>query len=188
MTRFLTSGVQSLSILITGVAMAFVLGACGSGDSSSGVDGTASGSGILAVQLTDAHTDSVSQVNVHIVGLMVKRSNAPVETLGFAGRTVELLALENTTELMIEAEVPAGSYEFIQVELDESLSNVVENGDTKPLQIPSEEIKVLGGFEVEADGATTVLLDFDAEESLMKRGDGQWLLRPVILLANVTMS
>lgn len=188
MTRFFASKIRLIVMLITGVAMTAVLGACGGGDSSSGAGGTASGSGTLAVRMTDAHTDSVSEVNVRIVGLTVKRADAPVERLDFPGRNIELLALENTSELLTTAEVAAGSYEFIQVELDQSQSNVVDSGDTKPLQIPSEKIKVQGGFEVGPDGTTTLLLDFDAEESLVKRGDGQWLLRPVIVLANVTTS
>jgi hypothetical protein len=83
--------------------------------------------------------------------------------------------------------VENGSYEFIQIELDESQSNVIEDGVMKSLQIPSEKIKVLGGFEVKDGETTTVLLDFDAEKSLVLRGNGEWLLKPVILLADVTM-
>lgn len=81
-----------------------------------------------------------------------------------------------------------GRYEFIQVQLDESRSNVVDAGQVEPLQVPSEKIKLLGGFEFLEDGTTTVLLDFDAEQSLVLRGNGEWLLKPVILMADVAMS
>ena len=42
--------------------------------------------------------------------------------------------------------------------------------------------KSLGGFEVGADGVTTVILDWDADESLVLRGNGEWLLKPVIAM------
>ena len=48
--------------------------------------------------------------------------------------------------------------------------------DTLPHQI-----KVLGGFVVQADGQTDVVLDFDAEKSLVKLGNNNWLLKPVIV-------
>ena len=51
-----------------------------------------------------------------------------------------------------------------------------------PLRIPSEKIKILGGFTVTEDGLTTVTLDFVAEESLVLLGNGEWLLQPVILM------
>ena len=51
-----------------------------------------------------------------------------------------------------------------------------------PLRIPSEEIKVLGGFTVTEEGLTTVTLDFVAEESLVLLGNDEWLLQPVILM------
>lgn len=52
-----------------------------------------------------------------------------------------------------------------------------------PVQIPSEEIKILGRFEVfevAAGDPTTITLDFDVEESLVSLGNGNWLLTPVI--------
>ena len=53
---------------------------------------------------------------------------------------------------------------------------------TLPLRIPSQEIKILGGFRVDDDGTTTITLDFDAERSLVKLGNGEWLLKPVIAM------
>lgn len=172
-------------ILLAG-ALIGLLAACGGGSSSAGAG--ASGQGALAIRMTDAPLDSVSQVNVRIVGLKIKPSGSPVQTLNFQPRTVDLLTLQNSTQLMIVANVPAGHYDFIQVELDESGSSVVDGGQAKPLKIPSQEIKVLGGFQVNPDSTTNVLLDFDANASLLQTGGGNWQLKPVILQANVTAS
>ncbi|MGA8262030.1 MAG: DUF4382 domain-containing protein [Arenicellales bacterium] len=173
---------RNLSIL----TLFMLLAACSGGSSSAGAGG--SGQGSLAIQLTDAPTAAVSEVNVHIVGLKIKPSGSPVQTLDFPGQTVDLLSLQNATELMVKAQVPAGHYDLVQIELDQNGSSVLENNQTKPLQIPSGEIKVLGGFDVAVDGTTTVLLDFKAGASLIQAGNGGWLLKPVILQAKVTKS
>jgi len=57
-------------------------------------------------------------------------------------------------------------------------------GVPQPLRIPSEEIKILGGLSVEEGGTTTVTLDFDAEASLNRLGNGQWLMTPIIVMAD----
>lgn len=173
-----------VEILFAG-ALIGMMAACGGGSSSAGAG---AGQGTLAIRMTDAPLDSVSQVNVRIVGLKIKPSDSSVQTLNFQPKTVDLLTLQNSTQLMIVAAVPAGHYDFIQVELDESGSSVVDNGQVKPLKIPSQEIKVLGGFQVQVDGTTNVLLDFDANASLLQTGGGNWQLKPVIAQANVTAS
>lgn len=178
-----------LYALFAGVVLALVLAACSDGSASSGGGSESSaGQGTLEVQLTDAPSDAVSAVNVHIVGLKIKPSNGPVQELAFPGATVNLLALQNRQQRLTLEQVPADSYQFMQVQLDEGQSNVVVNGDVLPLKIPSQEIKVLGGFDVFEDGQTTVLLDFDAHQSLIQQGNGQWLLKPVILMAAVSAS
>jgi len=148
-----------------------------------------SGSARLAVRMTDAPVAGASAVNVHITGLVVKRSGSPVERIAGDLGVVELLALDGTSALLVTAQVEPGTYEFIQVELDPDGSTVVEegSGDIFPLAIASREIKVLGGFTLQEDGTTTVLLDFDAAASLRLLGNDDWLLTPVISLANVSV-
>ena len=191
---------KSIKMASLGIVLAFLLGGCSSGssDTSSGggsssevsADGgsssvTSSGDslGTLSIYLTDAPTDEVSEVNVYITGLTVKRSGASVERFSYDIGLINLLELRNSTMLMVENKVPAGDYQFIRVELDQSRSNVIDKltGETLPLKIPSEEIKVTGGFVVPAGGATNIVLDFDADKSLVKLGNGNWLLKPVIV-------
>ena len=146
------------------------------------------GAGTLAVRMTDAPVADATEVNVHITGLTVKRSGAPVERISNDVGTVDLLTLQNTSMLLVTANVTAGDYEFIQVELSEVGSSVVEEGPGTefPLSIASDEIKVLNGFAVNPNGETDILLDFDAEASLRKLGNGQWMLTPVISQANAS--
>lgn len=163
------------------LALSTLLAAC-DGSNPSGPGGT----GRLVVRMTDAPTAGATEINVHITGLTVKRAGAPVERISGDVGTIDLLTLLDTSMLLTAANVPAGEYEFIQVELSEEGSSVVEagTGDTFPLVIASDEVKVLGGFTVADNGTTTVLLDFDAAASLRHLGNGEWLLTPVISLAN----
>ena len=162
------------------VLLAFLATACG------GTPLSPSGQSILHIQLTDAPTDEVSEVNVFIVGLTIKHSEKPVEQIANEFGLVDLLDLEDASVLLVSLSVESGSYDFIQVDLDESRSYVVESGERKLLQIPSTEIKVLGGFEVPEGEATTLLLDFDVNQSLVHEGNGEWLLQPVIVMQQVT--
>jgi hypothetical protein len=165
--------------LIASATLALVLTlACG-GDSP-----TTAGGGMLAVELTDAPTEEVSVIEVYIAGLTVKPSGRSVERIATDVGPIDLLTLTGgATELLARVGVAPGGYEFITVELDQSRSHVVEvaSGQRRPLQIASQQIKVPGGFEVFADTTTTLRLDFDAEASLRKRGNGSWLMVPVIV-------
>ena len=181
---------NSIKVVLLGIVIAFLFGGCGSDSSetSSGGGGstdTSSGDplGTLSIYLTDAPTDEVSSVNVYITGLTVKRSGTSVERFSNDVGFIDLLTLRNSTLLMAEKNVTAGDYEFIRIELDQNRSNVIDKstGETLPLKIPSEEIKVLGGFIVRPGGSTNVVLDFDADKSLVKLGNGNWLLKPVIV-------
>jgi hypothetical protein len=175
--------------LSTLVVLALVSGAwlSGCGGSSPTDPG---GDTFLSVELTDAPTDEVSEVVVCIVGLTVKHTDRAVERISHQTVEIDLLQLRNVTRLLVRAGVEAGSYEFIQIELDETCSSVVEiaTGERKELQIPSRQIKVLGGFSVAQGRDTRLVLDFDADQSLVKRGNGEWLLKPVIVVDRVSDS
>lgn len=144
----------------------------------------------LTIAMRDAPTDEVSQVNVYITGLTVKPSAGPVVRLANDIGLVDLLVLRATTRELATAGVEPGHYEFVQVDLDEARSSVVElaSGQARPLRLASDEIKVVGGFDVPAEGETVVTLDFDAAASLQRLGNGDWLLTPVIVMLGAASS
>jgi hypothetical protein len=171
---------KSITVIISAALVVFLFSGCGGGGSETSSGGS---SGNLNIYLTDAPTDEVSRVNVYITGLTVKRSGASVERISDDVGLIDLLTLQNSTQLIAVANVQPGNYEFIMVELDQNRSSVVEksSGSTLPLKIPSQEIKVLGGFVVKTEGQTDVVLDFDADKSLVKLGNKNWQLKPVIV-------
>lgn len=161
-----------------------VFAGCGGGSSPPTDPG---GAGTLRIELTDAPLDELSQINVFISGVTTKPSGSPVVRIADEVGLVDLLTVQDASELIALAGVEPGEYEFVMVELDEDRSFLVEvgTGAELPVRIPSQEIKVLATFTVEEGGETTVVLDFDAAESLLELGDGDWLMTPVIVVDSI---
>jgi hypothetical protein len=58
-------------------------------------------------------------------------------------------------------------------------------GRTANLEIPSGEVKLNRGFDLSADGATTIVLDFDGDRSIRETGNGRFMMTPVISIVSV---
>lgn len=179
----LTTWLRSYGLPAAGAALVALVGtACsGSPSSPSGLSGNAN----LRIMLTDAPIDDVEKVNIYFTSVTVKPSGKPVErglTLTLAENPIDLLTLSDKVVEFALGVVEPGSYEFMHINVDASRSSIVEKGVEKPLQVPSEKIKVLGGFTVNEDATTTLTVDFDAKASLRQLGHGGWLLTPLIAI------
>ena len=143
-----------------------------------------SGSPNLVVNLTDDHTDDVDEVNIFFASVTANPTDGPPEILELAleQNPQDLLVLQDAVITLATSVVEPGEYASLTINLDQEESNVVEADEERSLRIPSQEIKILGGFAVSEDGVTTVTLDFQADESLVKLGNGDWLLTPVITM------
>ena len=142
--------------------------------------------------MTDAPIDEVSELVVFLAEVKIKRDGVPVERFASIVGPVDLLLLQNgITELIGQEQIAAGRVQFIEFRLDESQSYVVEadTGEQLDLKIPSQKIKIAGGpFEVLPDGTTDVLVDFDAEKSLKRTGNGRYQLKPHVSIVKVSQS
>lgn len=166
----------------------------------SGSSGTDGQPGSLKINLTDLPTDEICQLWVYFEELRVKPDGGPPVFVlqEFSGQTWDLLTLRNGAEdEMGEFVVEQGKYQFIEILLDQSRSSVVEKdpetecdpvGETVALQIPSQKFKVKGQpFTV--DSATEITIDFDADQSLKRKGSEKnpkgWLLSPSVSIVKV---
>ena len=166
--------------LITALAASgLLLAACG--DNPASPSGTGSN---LRLMLTDAPA-GVDQVNIYFTSVDAKPVGRSLEhlTLNLSANPTDLLTLDDKVVGFAAGEVDPGAYEFLHINIDESRSYLVENGVRKPLRVPSQEIKVVGGFEIDDAHVTTLTLDFDADASLNKLGNGDWMMRPVVIIA-----
>jgi hypothetical protein len=182
MTQRITPGTLKSACLaaVIGLSLAGLLTAsCSDGGPTS-----PSANSNLRLMLTDAPIDDVEEVNIYFTDITVKPVGQPVQTLALQLQTnpIDLLTLDDQVVAFAAGAVTPGNFEFIHINIDASKSNIVENGVEKPLRVPSEEIKVLRGFTVDANHVTSLTLDFDARASLVALGNGGWLLRPVIVM------
>jgi hypothetical protein len=91
------------------------------------------------------------------------------------------------TALLGEATLEPGKYTQIRLTVGAGTVVIGENGDEYDLKlVGAGKLKIVRPFDVEADGTTTLLLDFEADKSLKKTGQGVYSLKPVIKLAKVT--
>lgn len=183
--------------------MVLPLVSCGGGGSS----GTAGTTGTLGIGLTDAPGDYLN-VFVTIDEIQVKQGLDDGEsgwlTVLTPGQTFDLLVLQNgvIADLGL-AELEAGQYNQMRLilgELPETSDHPFANyliieGESEPveLKVPSgyqTGIKIVQGFNIEVAGSTELILDFNAEKSVVQAGkSGNWLLKPTIkVLETVTYS
>ena len=104
-------------------------------------------------------------------------------TLVEDGGTHDLLKLRNDiTAVLGEQAIPAGEYTELRMIVSEG--NVVVDGTTYPLIIPSAAqtgIKFPHRFQVEEDSNYAMVIDFDVAQSIEALGPtGDYLLEPVL--------
>jgi hypothetical protein len=184
MTRF--RSLFAATAVIAGLATAL----SGCGDSTS--TNVPEGYGTLQVEVTDGPIDLTEITNLYITfeelyvvpdpdSLLPDSLNAPIHIIT-TPVTLDLLALANgLTATLGTANLPEGNYRAIHLLVNEGDSWLIEaDGDSEDVKVPSNRIKVITDFTVTSGGVSELVLDFDAAASLIKTGNGQYILRPVI--------
>jgi len=126
-------------------------------------------------------------------------SNAWI-TVVSPNKTYDLLELQNGVEAVLgEEDLTAGHYTQMRLVLDSEPDDsnnmlkeahpfgnyVIIDGNYFEIIIPSSMqsgIKLIKGFDIEADTTTELTLDFDAEKSIFQTGNGQWKMNPTITI------
>ncbi len=98
-------------------------------------------------------------------------------------QVIDILQLQNGAEaLLAQSEIPAGELKELRLILGEN-NKIVVAGDTMDLFVPSgtsSGIKIKVHSEIEAGEFYDVVIDFVASKSIVKRGNGKYLLKPVV--------
>ncbi len=205
------TGVSALFLML------IALVSCSGGGS--GTDGSAGigTKGLLSIGLTDGPPpkNTYDAVYVTIKEISVKhKDKAGWDTLTGPDlnlpKTFNLLDLVNGVIADLGAvELEAGHYNQMRLLLgsepdgdknvvgdDHEYANylILEGEEEQiPLKVPSgyqTGIKLVNGFDIEHKGSTELVLDFDANKSIVKAGkSGKWLLKPTIkVIESVTYS
>jgi len=145
-------------------------------------DSEGSDTATVNVRLTDGPA-AYDAVNIDIQRIEIN-SNGEWTALNFPSPGVyNLLNFKNGTDTVLgQAVLPTGEVSQMRMILGANNSLVV-NGVNYPLQTPSAQqsgLKFNWHQTLAANGAYTVWIDFDAGRSVVKTGNGSYILKPVI--------
>ena len=186
------------------------LGSYGCGDSSP--SGPSGGSGTLNLRITDSPFSDAKAVLVTISEVQAHREDAGWETVPFPDdpatptldteRTCDLKKLQGPVDFLGGGLLTAGHYTQIRLVVKKATIYFdVAPPETDPactaaapeltstnkadVTIPSGEVKLNRGFDLAADGTTTITLDFDGDKSINQTGTGTYMMSPVIAIKSV---
>lgn len=135
------------------------------------------------------------EVNIVVTRVEVHRAGSDSTSGWFVinndTATYDLLRLRNGASVVLgNSSLDAGSYSQLRLIIGTG-SNVVVDGVTYPLEIPSGDqtgVKLNHSFEIQSGSIYELLLDFDAQRSIVLTGNGQYKLKPVIRVVPVVIS
>ena len=175
--------------------------ACGESSPS----GPSAGSGTLNMRLTDSPFSDAKAVLVTFSEISAHREDAdwakvPFADAAAAGRTCDLKKLQGPIDVLGSGPLTAGRYTQVRLVVA-SATIYFDNpsadgpacattisapaGRNAALDIPSGEVKLNRGFDLAADGSTTIVLDFDGDKSIHETGNGRYMMSPVIGVKSV---
>ena len=167
-------------------SLLFITSSCSDDDDGSNLPGQ--GTAKVAVRLVDAPGD-YEKVNIDIQDVMINRTDESesgwVSLTDVNTGVYDLLELTGgTSVLLAENDLATGELEQIRLVLG-SENTLVIDGEEVPLTTPSAQqsgLKIdLDDTELEDGFTYEIILDFDADKSIVKAGESsQYILKPVI--------
>lgn len=139
----------------------------------------------LAIRLTDAPA-SYDEVNIDLDQVLIKMKSdtgfVPLATNQGIYNLLELTGGADT--LIVNDSVPAGEIQQLRLILG-SNNTVVVGGISYPMDTPSAQqsgLKINLNKVLIQDSINDVLIDFDANASVVEKGNGDYSLKPVLRL------
>jgi len=196
--------------MLAGLAIVSMIG-CG-GESPTGPSGAAapgggsSTGGTFNVRITDNPFGSAKAVLVTFSEVAARDAAGNWRKIAFASgastRTCDLKKLQNSAQdLLASATMSPGSYTHIRLTV-QTAKIFFDNGSTSttpcattiaepagavfPLALSPANGEVNGVYTMPTDGALNVLLDFDAQASIIDQGGQKYSLTPTIRLMSVS--
>ena len=163
-------------VLLFGV-LAFGCGGGGSG-------GGAASTGSVTVLLGDGPIEDLKEVWVIVRELRLNMAGGNNHVVLETPQRIELLQLENLTEVLLMEQIVTGKANKIRLLLDE-LQIVRQDNSTAMLPVPAGgwvELNPQGGFDVRAGETIYVMIDIDVKRSVqvVEGGNGDLNFRPQV--------
>lgn len=144
-------------------------------------DSSSSGTATYKIRMTDA-PGPYTAVNIDIQSVEVIRADGSTATLATHAGIYNLLDFNNGIDTLVASGQVSGSVEQIRFILGPN-STLVVDGNTVPLTIPSGQesgLKVNVQNATAINGVVDLLIDFDANQSIVALGNGGYHLKPVL--------
>jgi hypothetical protein len=136
----------------------------------------------MTVKLTDA-PGAFDAVILNIKSVVVITNNGE-HTLNVDGRPIDILRFRlGKDTVLADQDIPAGTIQQVRLVLNDSGNQVIIGGISYDLTTPSGQtsgVKLNVHDNLTAGIAYTMLLDFDAAQSIVLTGNGKYILKPVI--------
>ena len=142
------------------------------------------GTGNFKLYLTDEPIDNAEEIWVTISEINVQKEDEGFITLWSVEKRYDLLQLREEEELIADVTLNEGKY--TQIRLVVVSGSIFIDGATHEMKVASSEVKIPFVFNVMEDGATKILLDFEADRSIHVVSAEQYILRPVIRVKSIS--
>ena len=164
-----------------------------------------SGSGTLNLRITDSpYSDAkavlvtFSEVSAHVGTEDSGRTNLTFANSA-TSRTCDLKKLENAQDILGVGTLAAGHYTMLRLVVSSATlyfdnpstgdacaaTMTPPDGAKASLTIPAGEVKLNREFDVTANSASTMVLDFDGDKSIKETGNGRYMMTPVITVVSM---
>ncbi len=149
--------------------------------------------GKIMVKMTDAPAN-FTEVNVDVREFQVHYANTNNNTSGWVTLNTNagiynLLDLQNDVSVVIVDQQDLSVGKITQMRLILGQQNTVATVDSiYPLKLASQDetgLKIVTPFNIVANKTINILIDFDAEKSVVVEGDGSFRLKPVVKIKSV---
>lgn len=173
---------KKIHVIFSLLMMVFAIGSCKKDDSSTSYK--------YSVRLTDA-PGPYSSVFVDIQGVEITGSNGKAVALNVNAGVYDLIKFSSGVDtLLATGSIDVAKVQQIRLILGPN-NSVVVNNVSYPLSTPSAEqsgLKLQVHQELQAGVDYVVLLDFDANQSIVETGSGTYKLKPVIRTIETAIS
>jgi hypothetical protein len=152
----------------------------------------------ISISLMDAPVDGVTAVYVKITSMWIKPEGGPAAELPLTTKpmTVNLMELTDTNAAILidEAVIEPGSYEWLAMDVaaernvrDSYVMTETGGEEEIELRVPSNRVRLVGGFEVPPNESLQLLFDWDMRQGLVyPPGQRQYMLKPAFRMLDVT--
>ena len=178
--------------------MAAASSACGSSSPAS----PSSASATLNVMLKDAPFSDAKALLVTFTGVSVHATGGDFSSVPFVegtSRTCDLKKLATAQDVLGIGALAPGHYTQVRlivstaaIYFDNPSSGApcatsidTPSGRNAAVIVPSGDVRINREFDITTTKATTMLLDFNGDQSVRQQGDGQYVMSPVIAVVSV---